>query len=320
MLAAKWLRGWAWLTLATALSGCAGQSVSLRPIAEDVELVRVPFVSQETDQCGPAALAMVLSDSSVTVDVEDLRKRVHIPDRKGSLQLELIAAVRQAQRIAYPLEARPNELIPHLLDGRPVIVLQNLGARWLPVWHYEVVVGYQSGSDTFVLRSGNTPRRLMGRREFLRRWSASDYWGLVVVKPDEVPVPAQAMAYLQAVSAHESLGQWAVARAAFSEAVGRWPNNAYAHLGLGNVEFNSGANEAAIESLEEVLRLDSRNLPALNNLAYAYADAGNAPRALAMADRGLAQSIEDESVRRDLQSLRASLAACHGCRSRTKPL
>ena len=250
---------------------------------------------------------MALSYSGVDTNLNDLRRRVHVPDRNGSLQLELVAATRQARRVAYVIEAHPANLYHQLADRRPVIVLQNLGTRWLPIWHYAVVVGYTSASDEFVMRSGNTDRRTMGRREFTRRWSASSYWGLVVLNPKEVPTSARPLSYLQAVSAHESLEQWDIAQSAYRAAIQRWPDDPYAHLAVGNVNLQLGSMREAINAFETALRLDSTNLPALNNLAFAYARNSDNTRALAMIERALAQAITDDGTKADLMSLRATL-------------
>ena len=97
-----WLCG---LVIATSLLGCASQHTSLVRPTGGIELTEVPFVPQMTDQCGPAALSMVLSHSGVRTNADDLRRQVHVPDRRGSLQLELVAASRQYGRIAYTLES-----------------------------------------------------------------------------------------------------------------------------------------------------------------------------------------------------------------------
>ena len=295
------------LVVVVSLSGCAGKLSSLQPPSERIELTSVLFVAQTTDQCGPAALSMVLSHSGVYTDLEELRRRVHLPDRKGSLQLELIAATRQYGRVAYASESQLDELFGLVEDGYPVIVLQNVGARWLPIWHYAVVVGYEPESDQVIMRSGNTKRKLMRRSEFAKRWSASNYWELVVLAPDDIPLTARPETYLQAVSAHETLAQWDIARTAYAAAIKRWPDNPIAHLGWGNVQLGSGSLEDAIGAYHTVLGFDATNLPALNNLVYAYAENSEPAKALALIDRALAASTGHEQVAADLRMLRVEL-------------
>jgi len=62
---------WLAVSVLTLLSGCAtgiGSMVAeLDNRSMGVELEHVPFFSQVTDQCGPAALASVLNDAGIEV-------------------------------------------------------------------------------------------------------------------------------------------------------------------------------------------------------------------------------------------------------------
>ena len=57
-----------------------------------------------------------------------------------------MVALRTAPRLA--------DLLQEVAAGHPVIVLQNLGLEWIPVWHYSVVIGYDLSRGQLVLRSG----------------------------------------------------------------------------------------------------------------------------------------------------------------------
>ena len=80
---------------AQCLLGCA----TLSPQAElrsqaAVRVAEVPFVAQAAYQCGPAALAMLLQHADVQVAADELTPSVYLPERRGSLQAELIAAAQ----------------------------------------------------------------------------------------------------------------------------------------------------------------------------------------------------------------------------------
>ena len=126
-----------------------------RPDAPPVagELTRVPFFPQERYQCGPAALATVLAAADVPVTAEELVPRVYLPVRRGSLQTEMIAATRQYDRVPYVLDPTLDAIAGEIQAGRPVLVLQNLGLRSLPRWHYSVVVGVDARRRELILRS-----------------------------------------------------------------------------------------------------------------------------------------------------------------------
>src|SRR5205823_8928965 len=130
-----------------ALCGCAGlapQTATLREtlapaLHERFELTQVPFFPQDEYQCGPAALATALASSGVKVTPEELVPQVYIPERKGSLQVEMLAAARRHGLISYQLAPRLEDLLRELNAGTPVIVLQNLGIG--ESWHYAVAIG-----------------------------------------------------------------------------------------------------------------------------------------------------------------------------------
>ena len=149
-----------------------------------VELETFPFYPQDAYQCGPATLAMALTWSGQTVSPAELKEQVYSPSRKGSLQLSMLTATRRRGRIAYEISDSEN-LYSEIAAGHPVIILQNLGLSWLPVWHYAVVIGYDVDEQDIILRSGTTRRKVMPYYVFERTWLRSNYWGLLVLKPGQ---------------------------------------------------------------------------------------------------------------------------------------
>src|SRR5690606_37665875 len=159
--AASCLLAVACLVLALALGACAADPFRTPETAawrSPVELEDTPFFPQEKYQCGPAALATVLASSGVDVRPEVLTPRVYVPERGGSLQPEMLAASRDFGRLPYVIEPNLPSLLAEVAAGRPVLVLQNLGVRFAPAWHYAVVVGFSPETGEIVLRSG-TQRR-----------------------------------------------------------------------------------------------------------------------------------------------------------------
>ena len=116
------------------------KSVRLHGLADigvpnQFEINDVPFFPQTAYQCGPAALSMALVWSGTQVKPETVAPEVFTPSLKGSLQSALIGAVRRHGRVAYPI-ATIDALVKELASGHPVIILQNLGLSWFPIWHY----------------------------------------------------------------------------------------------------------------------------------------------------------------------------------------
>lgn len=268
------------LTPALVLSGCAGVSSVLTTHLPDdarhaaVELDATPFFPQTAHQCGPAALATVLQVSGVQVTPGALISRVYLPKREGSLQTDLIAATRSYARLPYVIEPRLDALLAQLRAGYPVLVLQNLGFSFYPLWHYAVVIGYRPDDDALILRSGVTRRLVMPAARFLRTWRLAGFWGLVVLQPGDFPAQPSAARYLKAAADLETVGQIQAAALAYTAAAGRWPNEVTAWFGLGNMRYQEGDLKSAEDAYRQAARVDPGYLATWNNLAEVLAERG----------------------------------------------
>jgi tetratricopeptide (TPR) repeat protein len=279
------------LLLGLSLLGCSG-IVSRATLALPAEraahgrIDSVPFFAQKTHQCGPAALAMALSWSGVAVKPEEVLASVYSPARQGSLQSALIAASRRKGRLAYPITGI-DPLLAETAAGHPVIVLQNLGFSWFPRWHYAVVVGYDLTAREIILHTGDTPYRPLPLRTFMNTWARSEYWGLLVLPPDVLPVEAKKDAHLAAVLGLEKAGQWDAAATGYQTVLRRWPDELTALIGLGN-SYHAQARLADAESVfRRAATLHPTSGTALNNLAQVLWEQGREEEALDAAKRAV---------------------------------
>ncbi|HEX7037989.1 MAG TPA: PA2778 family cysteine peptidase [Pseudomonadales bacterium] len=253
------------LIFLAAASGCT--LLGGPPLTErSIELTETPFFPQEAYQCGPAALATVLAHSGVPVTADELTAALYIPERHGSLQVELMAAARRHGRLAVELDGDLAMLIQQLEHGRPVLVLQNLAVSFYPVWHYAVVVGYEPARDRFVLRSGTERRELTGRGRFAATWRRADHWALVVLAPQDDPAGLPRSAYLRAAADLENTGAHGAALEAFRSAVRAWPDEPLARLGVANNLYYLGRREAAVDAYRELLERHPTHPVAVHNL------------------------------------------------------
>lgn len=282
---------------ALALGGCASvlfpQSAALRDsppreLAERVELQEVPFYPQDEYQCGPAALATVLVHFGVPATPERLVSQVYIPERKGSLQVEMLAAARRQGLVSYTLAPRLEDLLREIAAGNPVIVLQNLGLGPFERWHYAVAIGYDLAAGELVLRSGETRRQVLpfGVNEYV--WKKSGYWAMVAVPPQRTPATADEARWLAAIAAFERSGGGPQTLAAYSAFLARWPDNVSAAIGLANAHFAAGALQNAESVLRTVLARAPDSVVALNNLAQTLSDQGRHAEALVLVERATA--------------------------------
>ncbi len=231
------------------------------------ELRDVPFFPQSRYQCGPAALATVLTDNGVAVVPESLISDVYLPDRQGSLQVELKSAARRHGRIPYEIEPALQALITEAAAGRPVLVLQNLAFGWLPRWHYAVLVGYDAAQRQVVLRSGRTERHLEPLSRFQRSWALADRWALVLLTPGEIPATGSADRYLRAIVESESVLPMDAVSKALQTGAANWPGNADLHFALANDLRHLRRIVEAATHYRMAIAIDPHHAGALNNFA-----------------------------------------------------
>jgi hypothetical protein len=302
------------------LAGCAASP----PLAEglpaglprSIELAGTPFFPQDEYQCGPAALATVLQASGVTTSPDDLRPQIYVPGRRGSLQAELIGDTRRHGRLPYVMPPQAQELVAELNEGRPVLVLQNLGATRLPFWHYAVLIGYDADRNVALLRSDTRERVEMRWQKFARTWHLGGRWALTTLKPGVVPDHADAARYVEAAAGLEAAGRRDEAGVAYDAAIARWPDAPLAWFGRGNVAYGKGNLAAAADAYLRAIELSPRDPAARNNLGQVLADANCLPEARGQLGRaavlaegtGLAAAVAESRAK--IESLQPAAAGC----------
>ncbi len=283
---------WSWILGLLIFCGCATTSTEQWRQASDIvpprqKLNAVPFYPQKEYQCGPASLAMVLSWSGLQISPDELTPQVYTPSLKGSLQPAMIAAARRQGRVAYPIRGA-HVLLQEIAAGHPVIVLQNLGLSWIPVWHYAVVIGYDFDADVIILHSGVTSQKNTPLRTFENTWARGDHWGLLVLSPDRLPVTVEEKPWIEAVVGLERARQWTAAVKGYQIAIHRWPQSFPAHIGLSNSYYAMGDLVSATAILQATTARFPQEGVAFNNLAQVLWEQGKRNEALAAARRAVA--------------------------------
>ncbi len=251
------------------------------------ELAEVPYFAQDAYQCGPASLAMVLNAVAIPVTPETLKPELYLPERHGSLQVEMMAAARRHGAVSYQLAPVLNDVLREVAAGTPVIVLQNLAYAWYPVWHYAVVVGYDIERAEIILRSGPEQRQILPMRTFEYTWARSGYWAMVALPPGRIPATAEANAFVSAVSALEKISSPERVQSSYIAALDRWPGNLSAQIGIGNAAYRLHDLVGAERAFRQAANDHPDSVAALNNLAQTLADQGRFPEALQTARRAV---------------------------------
>jgi len=269
-----------------------------------MELEAVPFYAQDEYQCGPAALAMALGAGGKAIEPAALRPQVYVPDRRGSLQIEMLAAARRNGFVAIELKPSLAALVAEVAAGYPVIVLQNLAFDWYPVWHYAVAVGYDLEAQRITLRSGRERRVELSMGTFENTWRRGGHWAMLALPPGRFPAGGNAAGYVNAVARLEKAGQLDPARKAYRAALERWPDNLVALIGLGNAAYQAGDLDAAEQAFRRAIDAHPGSTAAHNNLAQTLADLDRYDEALAEAREAVGQGGPLEAVsKRTLEAI-----------------
>ena len=171
------------LLLAPILAAGAGSGVWLD----------VPYIHQEKEGCGSAALAMVLQYwnqkgaalSPERIDAEKIQRALHSKDVRGIRASAMERYLRESGFSPFIFRGEWKDFATHLEKGQPLIAsIQPSGKSSL---HYVVVVGIEQEHEAVLL---NDPERgklfRVERSEFEKEWARADNWTLLAIpKPVE---------------------------------------------------------------------------------------------------------------------------------------
>ncbi|WP_018295282.1 PA2778 family cysteine peptidase [Mariprofundus ferrooxydans] len=233
-------------------------------------MAHVPFFAQSEYQCGPAALAMMLNWAMIPVTPEQLSPKLFIPDKKGSLQIEMMAVPRQYGILAYPLAPQLADLLHEVSAGHPVLVFQNLALSWYPQWHYAVVVAYDLQNRTITLHSGLEAEHRIPLSTFEHTWARAGYWAMLALPPGNLPATAEETRLMKTAAILENAKQPQAAIVTYQAALKRWPDSLAARMGIGNSYYALKQIDKAGEAFYQATIDHPHAAVAFNNLAQVY--------------------------------------------------
>jgi len=148
----------------------------------------VPYVHQEKEGCGSAALAMILQYwnqkgaalSSERVDPEKIQQQLYSKEGHGIRASALEEYLRESGFSSFIFRGEFSDLGTHIEKGRPLIASIQPGGK--SSLHYVVVVGIEREHEAVLL---NDPQRgklfRVERAEFEKEWQRTGDWTLLAV-------------------------------------------------------------------------------------------------------------------------------------------
>ncbi|WP_232368971.1 PA2778 family cysteine peptidase [Alteromonas sp. BL110] len=213
------------------LSGCQStpqadrlRQEGLASLPESHTIESVPFFPQEQFYCGPTTLSEVFGYYGKSTSPQEIAPKLFIPNKEGSLQLEMVSATRQFGFLPYTERGTLSSIMSLVKEDIPVIVFQNLSIQLIPQWHYAVVIGFDSDRGTVTLHTGLTPNHEMSLELFERTWARGNYWYLAPVPPKVTSSEMTPFTYVSAAYDMLKVGDKAQSLAFLKTASQTWPS------------------------------------------------------------------------------------------------
>jgi hypothetical protein len=268
------------------LNACASVPMPEQSFVQQHELSKrhiidgVPVIPQKDHYCGPAALAMTLQYRDVEISQDQAADMVYTPGRKGTFQHDIITAIQRKGLLPVPVHSAEDMLL-EITHDNPVIIFQNRGLKWYPVWHYSVVRGYDLDEKDLLIHGGLAEPQWKSYSAIMKTWNRAGNWAYVAMTPGDLPASAGEADLLQSAAEFEHamsiIDQHSKAQSVYLSILDRYPSSSGALFGLGNIEMTLKNYGAAEKYYRDALRIDERHYYSLNNLAYSL-DAQNRTR------------------------------------------
>lgn len=289
------------------MGGCAVLPPHISYQSFNSTQLNVPFEAPRDDLCGSTSIHMVSrywmqqTRFQPALSLKELDERTLLPNRGGTLQVEMISAGRANGLIVYKISPAFEVLIQELSVGHPVIVLVNRSFSWYPLWHYVTITGYDASKKQVISHFGDQPNEAIDLERFLEIWKRSDNWGIVMLPPEHLPASAALKTYLQSVYDMEKSGQEDKAIIGYQSAIQKWPNYVEGYIALGNIYLKLDRLNEAEKTFEKAFELFGDSPLVANNLAIVYAKRGQKNRGLSILD---SQHSDDPMIQKMLHSTR----------------
>ena len=140
--------------------------------------LEVPYVPQQKDTCGAAALSMVLQYWGAAVPHDEVKDALLQKELRGiaGSALAAFAAGRGFTAVAHAGDI--THLRDHVAKGRPMIVAWAMGRGR---YHDVVVIGFDDERDRVLVHDpARGAARGVDHETFRKRWAGAGHWTLLV--------------------------------------------------------------------------------------------------------------------------------------------
>lgn len=173
------------LFVAAVWSGCAQtktQQGESPPDQSTTYIKGVPFIKQNDNFCGPAAMASLMQFYGQEISQEEIADKVYTPKLAGALISDMENYAREQGYAVEVSEGNIGSLRSLIDDGTPVITLVDRGVWKLSIPHYYVVYGYNAGDETLLLHTGDECCEEMEYDKLNGEWGKMNRLMLVIKK------------------------------------------------------------------------------------------------------------------------------------------
>jgi ABC-type bacteriocin/lantibiotic exporter with double-glycine peptidase domain len=160
----------------------AAAAPPLKTLAPSHTIERVPFVRQQANGCGAAALESVLRHYGLAASQRDIERDVALPNGE-ILNLDLKLYARRNGLRAESRRGDATLLKAWIARDVPVICQVRLGGIEAPRNHFVVVFGYDDRKLVLVAHTGDRAAEQLSYLDFASAWRDAQNWMLVIRPP-----------------------------------------------------------------------------------------------------------------------------------------
>lgn len=160
-------------------TSCLGEKLPARCV-----LSEVPYVLQNKNYCGPAALTSILNYWGIKTDQPTVGKAIFDKSIQATNGADMMLYARGKNMVAYSWNSSIADLKEKLALGIPVIVLQDSSSTDRS-GHYRIAVGYDDTTEVIYVNDPYDPEtKELSCGKFESLWQRHGNWSLLVCSPE----------------------------------------------------------------------------------------------------------------------------------------